>query len=102
MIVRVNGEERGRGNSGDNQHNFERCITQVSRSETLYPGEILGLGTVGNGSGFETLTWLDSGDVVELEIEGISQFWNDSENSSAEMLRRLQATEAGVKPTRYS
>jgi 2-keto-4-pentenoate hydratase/2-oxohepta-3-ene-1,7-dioic acid hydratase in catechol pathway len=71
MIVRVNGEERGRGNSGENQHNFERCIAQVSRSETLYPGEILGLGTVGNGSGFESLTWLESGDVVELEIEGI-------------------------------
>lgn len=76
MIVRVNGEERGRGNSGDVQHNFERCIEQVSWSETIYPGEIFGLGTVGNGSGFESLTFLEPGDVVELEIEGIGVLRN--------------------------
>ena len=76
MVVRVNGEERGRGNSGEVQHDFERCIEQVSRSETLYPGEILGLGTVGNGSGFESLTFLEPDDVVELEIEGIGVLRN--------------------------
>ncbi len=71
MSVRVNGEERGRGNSGGAQHNFEACIAQVSRSETLYPGEILGLGTIATGCGFESLTWLKPDDVIELEIEGI-------------------------------
>ncbi len=71
MEVRVNGERRGGGNSGGSQHNFERCIEQVSRSETLHPGEILGLGTIETGCGFESLTWLEPGDVVELEIEGI-------------------------------
>jgi 2-keto-4-pentenoate hydratase/2-oxohepta-3-ene-1,7-dioic acid hydratase in catechol pathway len=71
MCVRVNGEERGRGNSGGAQHNFEACIAQVSRSETLHPGEILGLGTIATGCGFESLTWLEPDDVIELEIEGI-------------------------------
>lgn len=76
MIVRVNGAERGRGNSGGAQHNFERCIEQVSWSETLHPGEILGLGTIENGCGFESLTFLEDGDVVELEIEQIGVLRN--------------------------
>jgi 2-keto-4-pentenoate hydratase/2-oxohepta-3-ene-1,7-dioic acid hydratase in catechol pathway len=71
MVVRVNGEERGRGSSAGAQHNFERCIEQVSWSETLYPGEILGLGTIENGCGFESLSFLEPDDVVELEVEGI-------------------------------
>lgn len=76
MIVRVNGEERGRGVSGGAQHDFEACIAQVSRSETLHPGEILGLGTIEGGCGFESLTWLEDGDVVELEIESIGVLRN--------------------------
>lgn len=76
MKVRVNGEERGRGNSGGAQHNFERCIEQVSMCETIYPGEIMGLGTIPGGCGFESLTWLEPGDVVELEIEGIGVLRN--------------------------
>ena len=71
MTVRVNGERRGGGISGGARHNFEQCIAQVSRSETLYPGEIFGLGTIETGCGFESLTWLKPGDVVELEIEKI-------------------------------
>lgn len=76
MRVRVNGEERGRGISGGAQHDFEACIAQVSRSETLYPGEIFGLGTIEGGCGFESLTWLEDGDVVELEIENIGVLRN--------------------------
>lgn len=76
MIVRVNGEERGRGTSAGAQHDFERCIEQVSRSETLYPGEILGLGTIENGCGFESLRFLEPNDVVELEIESIGVLRN--------------------------
>jgi 2-keto-4-pentenoate hydratase/2-oxohepta-3-ene-1,7-dioic acid hydratase in catechol pathway len=76
MIVRVNGEERGRGSSGGAQHNFEQCIQQVSRSETIYPGEIFGLGTIENGCGFESLTFLEADDVVELEIEKIGVLRN--------------------------
>lgn len=76
MVVRVNGEERGRACSGGAQHSFERCIEQVSRSETIHPGEIFGLGTPENGCGFESLNWLDDGDLVEIEIEGIGALRN--------------------------
>jgi 2-keto-4-pentenoate hydratase/2-oxohepta-3-ene-1,7-dioic acid hydratase in catechol pathway len=76
MSVRVNGELRGSGNSGGAQHGFERCIEQVSMSETIFPGEIMGLGTIPGGCGFESLTRLAPGDVIELEIEGIGVLRN--------------------------
>jgi len=71
MIARVNGEEWGRGNSRDMRWRFEDLIEHISRSETLYPGEFLGSGTVGNGCGLEQLRYLKPNDVVELEVEKI-------------------------------
>jgi 2-keto-4-pentenoate hydratase/2-oxohepta-3-ene-1,7-dioic acid hydratase in catechol pathway len=71
MKVRVNGEEWGRGNSSEMHWKFEDCIAHVSRSETLHPGEFFGSGTVGNGCGLEHMRFLEPGDVVELEVEGI-------------------------------
>jgi 2-keto-4-pentenoate hydratase/2-oxohepta-3-ene-1,7-dioic acid hydratase in catechol pathway len=71
MMVRVNGEEWGRGNSRDMHWKFEDCIAHVSRSETLHPGEFFGSGTVGNGCGLEQMRFLNPGDAVELEVEGI-------------------------------
>jgi 2-keto-4-pentenoate hydratase/2-oxohepta-3-ene-1,7-dioic acid hydratase in catechol pathway len=76
MIVRVNGEEWARGNTGEMKWRFEDCIAHVSRSETLYPGEFFGSGTVGNGCGLESLRFLKSGDVVELEVERIGVLRN--------------------------
>lgn len=71
MIARVNGEEWGRGNSSTMYWKFEDLIAHVSRSETIYPGEFFGSGTVGNGCGLEHMKFLKHGDVVELEVEGI-------------------------------
>jgi len=71
MAVRVNGEEWGRGNSRDMHHRFEDMIAHISRDETLYPGEFIGSGTVGNGCGLELDRWIKPGDIVELEVEGI-------------------------------
>ena len=71
MVARVNGEEWGRGNTRDMRWRFEDVIAHVSRSETLYPGEFLGSGTVGNGCGLEQLRYLKPGDLVELEVDGI-------------------------------
>lgn len=71
MEVRVNGERWGGGNSGEMRWRFEDCIAHASRSETLYPGEFFGSGTVGSGSGLEQMRFLKPGDVVELEVEGI-------------------------------
>lgn len=76
MVARVNGEEWSRGTSGAMHHRFEDMIEFVSRSETLYPGEVLGSGTVGTGCGLELGRFLESGDVVELEIDGIGVLRN--------------------------
>jgi len=76
MIARVNGEEWGRGNSSSMHWSFEDLIAHISRSETLYVGEFLGSGTVGNGCGLEQLRFLQDGDVVELEVEGIGTLRN--------------------------
>ncbi len=76
MIARVNGEEWARGNSGEMSWKFEDCIAHVSRSETIHPGEFFGSGTVGGGCGLETMRFLKSGDVVELEVEGIGVLRN--------------------------
>lgn len=76
MIARVNGEEWGRGNSGDMHHNFEELIAHVSKDETLYPGEFLGSGTVGNGCGLEHGRFLKPDDVIELEISKLGKLRN--------------------------
>lgn len=71
MIARVNGEEWGRGNSSTMHWSFGDLIEHISRSETLYPGEFLGSGTVEWGCGLEHMRFLAPGDEIELEVEGI-------------------------------
>jgi 2-keto-4-pentenoate hydratase/2-oxohepta-3-ene-1,7-dioic acid hydratase in catechol pathway len=76
MIARVNGEEWSRGSSSTMYWKFEDLIAHISRSETLYPGEFLGSGTVATGCGLEQMRFLSDGDVVELEVEGIGVLRN--------------------------
>jgi len=76
MKVRVNGEEWGRGNSGSMYHKFEDMIAHASCEEVLHPGEFLGSGTVGNGCGLEHDRWIQPGDIIELEIEGLGVLRN--------------------------
>lgn len=71
MIVRVNGVEMSRGSSSTMYWSFEDVIAWVSQAETIYPGEILGSGTVGDGCGLEHFRFLKHGDVIELEVEKI-------------------------------
>jgi len=76
MEVRVNGERWGGGNSASMHHKFPDILAHVSNSETLYAGEVIGSGTVGTGSGNEMGRYLESGDVVELEIDKIGVLRN--------------------------
>ena len=76
MIARINGEEWSRGHSGTIHWTFEDLIAHTSRSETLYPGEFFGSGTVGGGCGLELERYLSDGDVIELEVEGIGVLRN--------------------------
>jgi fumarylacetoacetate (FAA) hydrolase len=78
MVARVNGEERSRGNLGDMYHKWDALLAHAARNTTLRPGDVLGSGTVGNGCILEhgDGRWLQRGDVVELEIEGIGTLRN--------------------------
>jgi fumarylacetoacetate (FAA) hydrolase len=73
MVARVNGEERSRGNLGDMYHSWEAILAHASRNTRLRAGDVLGSGTVGTGCILEhgDERWLQPGDEVELEVEGI-------------------------------
>lgn len=76
MTASVNGETWSRGNSGSMHHGFADIVAYASTEETLYPGEILGSGTVGGGCGNELGRFLKHGDVVELSVGGIGVLRN--------------------------
>jgi 2-keto-4-pentenoate hydratase/2-oxohepta-3-ene-1,7-dioic acid hydratase in catechol pathway len=76
MIVRVNGEVWGEDNSSSMHHTFADLIAYASQAQTIYPGEVFGSGTAAGGSGLELDRWIQPGDVVELEVEGIGVLRN--------------------------
>jgi 2-keto-4-pentenoate hydratase/2-oxohepta-3-ene-1,7-dioic acid hydratase in catechol pathway len=76
MSARVNGETWSRGNSRTMKHGFADIVAYASLEESLYPGEILGSGTVGGGCGNELGRFLKHGDVIELEVGGIGVLRN--------------------------
>ncbi len=78
MVARVNGEERSRGDLADMHHSWEAIVAHAARNTRLRPGDILGSGTVGTGCILEhgDGRWLQPGDVVELEVEGIGVLRN--------------------------
>jgi fumarylacetoacetate (FAA) hydrolase len=78
MVARVNGEERSRGELGDMYHSWDAIVAHAARNTRLLPGDVLGSGTVGTGCILELGDgrWLQPGDVVELEVEGIGVLRN--------------------------
>ena len=71
MVTRVNGEVWSDGNSGTSYWTVAQVIEYASIDETLYPGDFLAMGTVGGGCGIELDKWIQPGDVIEMEAEGI-------------------------------
>jgi|694.fasta_scaffold35046_2 2-keto-4-pentenoate hydratase/2-oxohepta-3-ene-1,7-dioic acid hydratase in catechol pathway len=76
MIARVNGEEWSRGHSSTMHHPFAKLLAYASLEETVYPGEVLGSGTVGGGCGNELGRFMKHGDVIELEVSGLGVLRN--------------------------
>jgi len=76
MISKINGEIQNEGLASSINYTFEDMIAFITQSETIYPGEMIGSGTVGGGCGLEVGRLLQSGDVVELEITGIGSIRN--------------------------
>ncbi|RYY62903.1 MAG: fumarylacetoacetate hydrolase family protein [Chitinophagaceae bacterium] len=83
MTCRVNGKQVSAGNLGDMDWTFAEIIERASYGVDLFPGDVIGSGTVGTGCFLElngtgklndaayTEQWLQPGDVVEMEIASL-------------------------------
>lgn len=70
VIARVNGEVRQHGHAGDMIFGIPDLISYISRIMTLEPGDIIATGTP------EGVGPLVPGDIVEIEIPGVSNTIN--------------------------
>jgi 2-keto-4-pentenoate hydratase/2-oxohepta-3-ene-1,7-dioic acid hydratase in catechol pathway len=73
MRAFVNGNKWSEGSSRTMKFSFEEMIAHVSRSETIYPGDFFGSGTVGSGCGLELDRWIQRGDRVTLEVDHLGR-----------------------------
>jgi fumarylacetoacetate (FAA) hydrolase len=80
MEARVNGATLSRGNAKDMHFTFGQMIARASQDVYLFPGDVIGSGTVGSGCilelGTEVHPWLQPGDEVALEIERLGTLTN--------------------------
>ena len=73
----VNGEERQNASTRDLIFGIPKLIATLSAGITLYPGDLIATGTpVGVGIGFKPPKYLQAGDVVKIEIDGIGVLEN--------------------------
>ncbi len=87
-----NGKQISQGNAKDMNWTFAEIIERASYGTEIYPGDVIGSGTVGTGCYLElngtwaleakekgeefTPVWLENGDTIELEIEGLGKLYN--------------------------
>ncbi|WP_088012857.1 fumarylacetoacetate hydrolase family protein [Gottfriedia acidiceleris] len=80
MTAAVNGKVISTGNFSSIYYSVPELISHASKNVTLYPGDVIGSGTVGTGCilelGEEKHRWLEDGDVVELSITGLGTLRN--------------------------
>ncbi|HEX9298386.1 MAG TPA: fumarylacetoacetate hydrolase family protein [Polyangiaceae bacterium] len=82
MTAEVNGTVISRGNVKDMTFTFAQILERASYGVMLYPGDVIGSGTVGTGCFYElngsgvTNQWLQPGDRVVLEIERLGRLEN--------------------------
>jgi fumarylacetoacetate (FAA) hydrolase len=83
MKAFVNGVQLSEGNLKDMTWTFAQIIERASYGVTLYPGEVIGSGTVGtgcllelNGSKITDNLWLKAGDEVILEVDELGRLAN--------------------------
>jgi len=84
----VNGVQVSEGNVSDMDWTFAEIIERASYGVNLYAGDVIGSGTVGTGCFLELNgtgklnnpnyqeQWLQEGDVVEMEIDGLGKLSN--------------------------
>ncbi len=105
MVCRVNGVQVSEGNLSDMDWTFAEIIERASYGVDLYPGDVIGSGTVGTGCFLElngtgklnnpnySEQWLKDGDVVELEIDELGILKNTiiAEDTDWSILKRKKA-----------
>jgi fumarylacetoacetate (FAA) hydrolase len=84
----VNGVQVSEGNLSDMDWTFAEIIERASYGVDLFPGDVIGSGTVGTGCFLElngtgklndpnyTEQWLQPNDVVDMEIDGLGKLSN--------------------------
>jgi len=91
--LRNNGNIMQDFNTDDMAHKIPRCVSWVSATHTLEPGDVLATGT--NHRGLHPFM---DGDKVELEIESLGCLTiniKDDQNRTWERITRLQHAESG-------
>lgn len=88
MTCWVNGKQVSAGNLSDMDWTFAEIIERCSYGVDLMPGDVIGSGTVGTGCFLElngtgllnnpdfVPQWLQEGDVVEMDIDGLGKLSN--------------------------
>jgi fumarylacetoacetate (FAA) hydrolase len=88
MVCRVNGIQVSEGSMGDMDWTFAEIVERCAYGVDILPGDVIGSGTVGTGCFLELngtgllndpnykVQWLQPGDVVEMEIEGLGLLSN--------------------------
>ena len=71
--VRVNGQEWATTSSDGMIYSPEELLAYVSIGDNLQPGDLIGSGTLPNGSGLELDKRLSPGDVLELELTDLGE-----------------------------
>lgn len=108
MSCRVNGKEVSYGNMCMMDWTFAELIERASYGVDLYPGDVIGSGTVGTGCFLElngtgklndpsfVPQWLNDGDTISLEVEGLGILTNTirKENSDWSILEQKKNTSA--------
>lgn len=101
MSATVNGEKVSRGNLKDMDWTFAELIERASYGITLYPGDIIGSGTVGTGCFLElngtnkTNRWLQAGDTITLSVDCLGDLTNKIvEEDTTHSILQLKKTTA--------
>jgi fumarylacetoacetate (FAA) hydrolase len=93
----VNGEQVSDGNTASMDWTFEELIERASYGTPIYPGDVIGSGTVGTGCFLELNgtgllkdpkkfkpQWLQENDVVEMEITELGRLVNTMRRSDSD------------------
>jgi fumarylacetoacetate (FAA) hydrolase len=83
MSARVNGIPVSEGNASSMSWTFAQILQRAGDGVTLYPGDVIGSGTVGtgcflelNGSRITKDQWLQPGDRISLTVDGLGTLTN--------------------------